>query len=307
MSLKSTILSTAFASLLAFTSPAFADLAVHTYSSPDPDSVNTFAVETAEGLVVISTQRTFSEARNAVARIERTGLPVAAIVIPVPHTDHFGGLSAFREAFPEVPVYASKATIRSMKTDGEGYIASRKSALGDNFPSQEQVIAALPDRVLEDGAVLEFGDVRFETIEVPNANAPSNTMLYVAEEGALFSVEVVEDGVTAFLKDADLDGWIETAEGLKTRLPDLEIVYGAHNAPAPADYAISQQLAHLNAYRSALDEALADGEITDTERAEAVAAIDAAFPDHAQVARVDRARLIGLNLDWQAEKRNRSN
>ncbi len=61
--------------------PAVADLRIHTYSSPDPDSVNTFAVETEEGLVVISTQRTFSQAQRAIVRI---GQPVTAIVIPVP-------------------------------------------------------------------------------------------------------------------------------------------------------------------------------------------------------------------------------
>ena len=283
--------------------PALADLRVHTYSSPDPDSVNTFAVETEQGLVVISTQRTFSQAQQAITRIERIGDLVAAIVIPLPHTDHFGGLGAFREAFPEAEVYASEATIRSLRTDGEGYIASRKAALEDDFPSQEQVIAALPDTTLTDGEVLDFGDVVFEVIEVTNANAPSNTLLYAVDDGVLFSVEVVEDGVTAFLKDADLNGWIGVLEGLEERLPELETVYGAHNAPAPADFAIAQQLAHLTAYREALDTALADRVMSDSERTEAIARIEAAFPDHARVARLERADLIGLNLDWQADKR----
>ncbi|MBW4709826.1 MBL fold metallo-hydrolase [Roseobacter sp. YSTF-M11] len=286
-----------------FASPALADLQVHTYSSPDPDSVNTYAIETSDGLVVVSTQRTFSEAANAVTRIERIGLPVAAIVIPVPHTDHFGGLSVFRDAFPEAEVFASTATIRSLRTDGEGYIASRKAALGDDFPSQEQVIETLPENVLENGDTLEFGDVSFEVIEVPNANAPSNTMLYSEEESTLFAVEVVEDGVTAFLRDADLDAWIATVESLSERLPGLETIYGAHNAPAPAAYAIAQQREHLEAYRSALDAALSDGVMTDIERDQAVADLMAHFPDHAQVARIEQSELVSLNFQWQAERR----
>lgn len=294
----------ALAILLSGAGPAAADLRVHTYSSPDPDSVNTFAVETVEGLVVISTQRTFSEAERALARLKRTGQDVAAIVIPVPHTDHFGGLSVFRAAFPDAPVYASEATIRSLRTDGEGYIASRKEALGADFPSQDQVIANIPDTVLTDGDELDFGDVRFSVIEVANANAPSNTLLYVEDQGTLFGVEVVEDGVTAFLKDADLEGWIATLDSLQSRLPGVEFVYGAHNAAVPAAYAFSQQRAHLVAYRDALDDALDDGKMSEAERSEAIAAIDAAFPDHAQVARVPRQVLIGLNLDWQAAKRS---
>lgn len=303
MPIKAALSTLIAVSAIAFAQPALADLRVHTYSSPDPDSVNTYAVETSDGLVVISTQRTFSQARQAVARIERTGRPVAAIVIPVPHTDHFGGLGVFREAFPRATVHASAATIESMRTDGEGYIASRKAALGDDFPAQEEVIAGLPDHVLKDGDVLVFGDVHFDVIEVPNANAPSNTMLYVADEGALFSVEVVEDGVTVFLKDADLDGLIGVLESLPQRFPGLETVYGAHNAPAPAHYAIRQQREHLLAYRDALDAALADGTMTSEERNRAVNRIEAAFPDHARVARLERADLIGLNLDWQANRR----
>lgn len=283
-------------------SPAFAELRVHTYSSPDPDSVNTYAIETSNGLVVISTQRTFSQASLAVARVDRIGLPVVAIVIPVPHTDHFGGLGIFREAFPDATVHASAATIQSLRTDGEGYIASRKAVLGDDFPSQAQVLAALPDKTLEDGKVLDFGDVQIDVIEVSNANAPSNTMLYVEDEGVLFSVEVVEDGVTAFLKDADLDGWIGVLQTLPQRFPDLEIVYPAHNAPAPGDFAVEQQLAHLIAYRDVLHAVLEDGTMSEEERRAAVTSIEAAFPDHARVARLEREVLIGLNLDWQAQK-----
>lgn len=282
--------------------PAYADLRVHTYSSPDPDSVNTFAVETARGLVIISTQRTLSEAHRAVARIKRIGQPVAAIVIPVPHTDHFGGLGVFRDAFPRAKVYGSEATIKSLSTDGQRYIASRKAALGDDFPSQEQVIAALPEHFLKNGDKLDFGDVTFTVLEVSNANAPSNTMLYAAEQGVLFSVEVVEDGVSLFLKDADLKGWIEVLKGMRAQLPGVKTLYGAHNASAPAGFAIAQQIAHLEAYRNALIAALSDGEMSDTERAGAIADIDARFLDHARVARLERAKLIGLNLDWQVQK-----
>ena len=40
--------------------------------------------------------------------------------------------------------------------------------------------------------------------------------------------------------------------------------------------------------------------MTSEERTQAVTRIEATFPDHARVARLERADLIGLNLDWQA-------
>ncbi|MEM7530111.1 MAG: hypothetical protein AAF416_21075, partial [Pseudomonadota bacterium] len=200
-------------------------------------------------------------------------------------------------------VYAAEETIESMRTDSGGYIASRGEALGADFPTQAEVDASLPDSLLEDGQVLEIGDVRFEVIEVPNANAPMNTLLHVPEENILFGVEVVEDGVTAFLRTADLDAWLISLDRIEADLPGLGLVYVAHNAAVPAGYAFAQQRAHLTAYRDAIAEALADdGAMSDAEREASVARIEAAFPDHSRVALVERADLVGLNLDWQTSK-----
>lgn len=282
-------------------------LRVHTYSSPDPDAVNSYAIETTEGMVVVSTQRMFSEAGRALARFRRTGKPVIAIVIPVPHTDHYGGLKVFREAYPEAAVYASPKTVESMRSDAEGYIASRKAALGPDFPSPDEVRRHLPDRYVKDGEVLTVGGLKLEVIELPNNNAPVNTLLFSPDHGVLFSSEVVENAVTAYLRDGDLPTWIAQVEELETHLlpRGLTLIYPAHNEPAPADIAFRVQLEHLRAYRDLVTLALRSGDdqrLLNEEKARIVAEIERRFPDFAEVARARRAELVELNVGWVAER-----
>jgi glyoxylase-like metal-dependent hydrolase (beta-lactamase superfamily II) len=279
-------------------------LRVHTFASPDPDSVNSYAVETSEGLVVISAQRTKSEATRAAAFLTRLNKPVVAIAIPVAHTDHYGGLSTLRRVFPQAKVYASEKTIFSMRTDGEGYIASRKKALGDDFPSQDEVNQNLPNSVLRDGQQLTFGDISFDVIDLPDNNAPTNTLLHEKRSGSLFSSELIENSVTAFMKDANLDTWLHQITQVSRSFPSLQTVYGAHGRNGPADVLIGQQVKYLTQFRDLVDAELRTSGLPNEARRTALAQqFDSDYPHYAQVARLPRAQLIALNLQWQSEKR----
>ncbi len=278
---------------------------IRTYASPDPDSVNSHFIETPGGVIVISAQRTFSEANRAIARVERIGKPVIAIVIPVPHTDHFGGLTRWKDAWPDADILAAEATITSMRTDGEGYIASRKDALRDDFPSQAEVLAALPNIVVTDGQEIDVDGLSMRFHDLPSNNAPTNTMVELPDHDVLFASEVVEDGITLFLKDADLDVWLDQLDALEADLADYRVFYPAHGSPGAPGPLIAAAKAHLEFYRDGIDAALADDGIVDErETADLVARIEAAYPDHAQVARLLRSDLIAANIGWQTERRS---
>ncbi|MEM9012467.1 MAG: MBL fold metallo-hydrolase [Pseudomonadota bacterium] len=277
---------------------------IRTYASPDPDSVNSHLIETPDGVIVISAQRTFSQADRAIARTRRVGKPVAAIVIPVAHTDHFGGLTRWRSAYPDAQVIAAAATVESMRTDAQGYIASRKEALGPDFPSQAQVIASLPDTIVADGDEMTIDGLRLRFRDLPDNNAPTNTMVHLPDHDVLFTSEVVEDGVTAFLRDADLDIWLAQLDQVAREFGDVRIFYPAHRTPGAPAPLIAEARAHLSLYRDGIDAALADdGEIDAPEQAALTARIEAAYPDYAEVARVPRAELVAANIRWQADRR----
>lgn len=280
-------------------------IAVHTFASPDPDSVNTHAIQTADGLFLVGAQRVHSQAERAIVRLRRLGQPVVGILISVPHTDHFGGLPMFRAAFPQARVYASAATIESMRTDSQGYIAGRKKALGDDFPSLDDVQRTLPDAVVRDGERLDIGGVRMDVLDLPGNNAPANTLLHLPEHAALFSSEVVENGVTAFLRDADLNAWLSQLDALRTRLlPGLRVIYPAHGSPAaPAEAAFTLQGDYLTAFRDLVHGELgAGGELGAEARGRVADEMERRYPDFAQVARLDRRELLAQSVGWQAPR-----
>lgn len=81
---------------------------IHRYSAPPHDQVNSYWIETNEGVVIVDAQRFLSQARYLTEEIRAiTNKPILGIFITHHHTDHIGGLPALVEAFgPNVPIYA---------------------------------------------------------------------------------------------------------------------------------------------------------------------------------------------------------
>ncbi|MEM8634773.1 MAG: MBL fold metallo-hydrolase [Pseudomonadota bacterium] len=301
----------AFGMIMALSAPtsAFAldlgdDYAVRTFASPDPDSVNSHLITTPNGVIVISAQRVESQALRAIERVKRIGKPVIAIVIPVPHTDHFGGLPTWRDAYPDAQVFAAEETITSMRTDGQGYVASRKNALGDDFPSQEEVNANLPTTVVGNDEEVSIDGITLRFVNLLENNAPVNTVVVLPEHQVMFSSELMEDGISVFLKDATIENWLSQLAALSTEYADIKIVFPAHGSSGPIDALVSETEQHLIMYQDGVDAALADdGQVDDAEVAALTAQIEAAYPDFAQVARVPRDALVSANIKWQAARR----
>lgn len=148
-----------------------ADARVVTWSSPLPDAINMHIVRAPDGLILFDTLRRSDQVADALKVIKLIGEPVAAIVITHAHTDHYGGLSFFRERFPDIPVYASEAIRNEMRDDRIPDNAQRRAMFGDRFPTQATINANLPDQLVTDGQPVMISGLRV----VPQVMGPSES------------------------------------------------------------------------------------------------------------------------------------
>ncbi|WP_422365741.1 MBL fold metallo-hydrolase [Pelagibius sp.] len=286
--------------------PAIASesVTVHSFASQPKlvDSANTHWIETDQGVIVIDAQRVVPEAERAVRHIQRLDKPVLGIFVTHAHTDHYGGLPTFKAAFPDVPVFAAAETTRSMREDSRGYNAARKARHGDIFPSQQVISDNLPDRVIDDGDVVELGGLRFEVHKMGPSEAEVTSMLYLRNQGILFAGDLINDGfVPAPLES--LDNWLPQLDDIEDRFPAQTSVYIGHGKHGPLDVRLEAQRSYLEALDAAVSAAIDDSLLTGEEAAAIAFDLEGRYPHWHGVGGNARIEVLSAVAGIVAEQR----
>jgi glyoxylase-like metal-dependent hydrolase (beta-lactamase superfamily II) len=233
--------------------------------------VNSYLVEGERRLVAIDGTLTVSGGRAVRERIEAIGKPLAALLVTHAHPDHYGGAVEV-VAGSEAPIVATAGVDAAIRRDDDAKEAILRPMFGDEWPIER----AFPNRLVEPGAELSFGDIELAVRDLGPGESPHDSMWLLGEDrSTVFCGDQGYNHMHSYLADGHWESWLANLDALGAELPD-----GVTLLPGHGDRAGRELLDWQRGYIDRFVAAVRAGEWDDPERAKrsVVAAMSAYLP-----------------------------
>src|SRR5919108_30935 len=172
---------------------------IHNYTSSPPAPVNSWIIESKNGLVIVDTQRQFSEAKKLLNEVEKINKPILGVIITHPHPDHVNGAAALLNGTANVPIYATQSTFNILKNDAGGYIALSKQLLPHNEYSKQVV---LPNRIVSPGENITSDGITYHFDDLGTGEADDMMVIYVPLQKLMFTGDIINNHMHPFFAGA---------------------------------------------------------------------------------------------------------
>lgn len=248
-------------------------LTISPYYSEDPSIlVASTIIEGTENVILVDSQLKLSDASRIADGIAATGKNLQAIWITHIHPDHYLGLQAVLEKFPDTPVYARAATVEGIKNNTGRFIGIYK----DQYPGDITENPVIPVEVYTED-FLELDGEQLEIMDM-QGDAPVISMLNIPTAKTLVAADTYFMGTHAFMAAANSpevrQAWMASIEQIKALKPDM--VIPGHKAPnASLDNSVAG-LDDLAKYLTTYGDAVC----TQTNAEEAKSLMTEAYPDY---------------------------
>ena len=155
-------------------------LTITPYYSEDPNIlVASTIIEGTENVILVDSQLKLSDASNIADQIAATDKKLQAIWITHIHPDHYLGLQAVLEKFPDTPIYARAATVEGIKNNTARFIDIYKGQYpGDITDNPVIPVEVYTEDVFElDGEQLKIMEITGASpcISMISSCSPSNS------------------------------------------------------------------------------------------------------------------------------------
>jgi glyoxylase-like metal-dependent hydrolase (beta-lactamase superfamily II) len=227
-------------------------LKVHTVTaSPQGILVNAYVVETKNGLVVVDSALTVSDARALRTRVDELGKPLLGVVLTHGHPDHYNGVAALVADRDSVPIYATAGVDGVIRESDAAKEQQWRPMFGDEWPAPR----AFPTRIVNDGEELVLDGIHWRVHAIGPGESHADAYWSAAgSDGTSFFVgDVVMHGVHAYLSDGHSAAWLANLLRLRPILAGARALYPGHGMASGVEL-LDWQRGYLEAYRAAVEE-----------------------------------------------------
>jgi glyoxylase-like metal-dependent hydrolase (beta-lactamase superfamily II) len=227
---------------------------IHNYASSPPAPVNSWIIESKNGLVVVDTQRQFSEAKKLLKEVENINKPILGVIFTHHHPDHINGAAALLNGTANVPIYATQSTFNILKNDTGGYIALSKQLLPPNEYSNQVV---LPNRIVKSGENITIDGITYHFEDLGIGEADDMMVIYLPSQKMIFTGDIVNAhmhpsfaGAVSLQSPSHISEWIKQIKYIIQKYPEAKTLFPGHGQSGVAKTLLNEQLNYLDTFRS---------------------------------------------------------
>ena len=177
------------------------------YTMIDGDGVdsNTTIIITEEGVIVIDTRPTPTEARKVLEEIRKlTDLPIVYTINTHYHGDHTFGNQVFKNS---KTIIAHKNVRDTLVKSGQDHLSFFKT-LG--LPGMDEVKITPPNIVYEKEMEIWLGGYRLQLLYHGKGHTDGDTIVYIGQLRTVITGDLVFNKKIPYMDDGYIDEWIES-------------------------------------------------------------------------------------------------
>ena len=222
-------------------------VSIHPFTSSEAGAwSNSYLISGESDAVLFDVPMLRSDAVKLTEMITESGKTLKKVFISHAHPDHFMGLDVINERFPQAQILSTQNVVADIKTDGPWMLSLVQSKAGPEAANK----LVIPE--VFNQSMLDLEGTKLEIIEFGECESKHIAALYIPNQKALFSADLVYNNAHLYLQERHIESWL-------TRLDELEnfarnqvsIIHPGHGKATGLEL-IAQTRAYLHDFADAV-------------------------------------------------------